>query len=142
MFKKILVHTDTSEYSRLAIFLALELAQLSGAEIILLHVTFTPEALGYALSNGIAVLQDQIEINGEQALAATLAGVNSTGQVKLRKKQRPGHPAVVILEEVELEKVDLIVMGSRGYGPMAGSVLGSVSQRVLLKGCCPVLIVK
>ncbi len=142
MFKKILVPTDTSEYSRRALFLALELAQLSGAEIILLHVTFTPEALGYALSNGIAVLQDQIEINGEQALAATLAGVNSTGQVKLRKKQRPGHPAVVILEEVELEKVDLIVMGSRGYGPMAGSVLGSVSQRVLQKASCSVLIVK
>ena len=141
MFKKIMVPTDTSEYSRRALQTALDLAKICGSEIVLLHVTFTPEALGYTLSSGITVPQDQLDINGEQALVTTLDGVE-TGLVPIRKKQKPGHPVLVILEEIAKERIDLIVMGSRGYGPIAGSVLGSVSQRVLQKALCPVMIVK
>lgn len=39
-------------------------------------------------------------------------------------------------------QADLIFMGSHGYGPLSGTVLGSVSQRVLYGAACPVLIVK
>jgi nucleotide-binding universal stress UspA family protein len=54
----------------------------------------------------------------------------------------PGHPAAAILEEIEKEAFDLVVMGSRGYGPISGSLLGSVSQHVLRRAKYPVMIVK
>jgi nucleotide-binding universal stress UspA family protein len=37
--------------------------------------------------------------------------------------------------------LDLLVMGSRGYGPMLGVLLGSVSRRVTISADCPVLVV-
>jgi nucleotide-binding universal stress UspA family protein len=37
--------------------------------------------------------------------------------------------------------LDLLVVGSRGYGPMLGVLLGSVSRRVTTSADCPVLVV-
>jgi nucleotide-binding universal stress UspA family protein len=37
--------------------------------------------------------------------------------------------------------LDLLVMGSRGYGPMLGVLLGSVSRRVTTSAYCPVFVV-
>lgn len=141
MFKNILVPTDASEPAQRALKIALEMARKYGSRIVLLHVVFTPEALGYTLSSGITVPQEEISIYGKEALTATLDGID-TGNVPIEMKQRPGHPAVAILEEIENRDFDLVVMGSRGYGPITGSLLGSISQRVLIKAACPVMIVK
>lgn len=141
MFKKILVSTDGSAYSKRAFGLALNLAKACDGELILLHVTFTPEALGYTLQVGNSALQDDLLATGEMVLKATLSDFETEG-MPLQVRQKPGHPAVSILEEAQTEKVDLIVMGNRGYGPLTGSMLGSVSQKVLHRSKCPVLIVK
>ena len=142
MFKRILVSTDASEYSRRALKTALELARSFQAEVVLLHVVYTPQAYwGYTISYGITVTQDQLDQNGELALEATLMGMDSTSVV-LNKKVKSGHPVSVILEEIKNENIDLVVMGSHGYGAISGSILGSVSQRVLQRASCPVLIVK
>jgi nucleotide-binding universal stress UspA family protein len=141
MFKKILVPTDASKNSLRAFAVAVEMARQYEAEIELLHVTFTPEALGYTLSNGVAVPQEQFNINGEQALLHTVNSI-SIENISIQQKQIPGHPAAAILNEIKKEKIDLVVMGSRGYGPLGGSLMGSVSQRVLHGAACPVLIVK
>ena len=141
MFKTILVPTDASESAQCALRIALELAKKFGSQIVLLHVVYTPEALGYTLSSGITVPQEEISIYGREALTAALAGID-TGNVPIEKKQKPGHPAAAILEEIASGQFDLVVMGSRGYGPITGSLLGSVSQRVLSKAECPVMIVK
>ena len=63
-------------------------------------------------------------------VTASLAGID-TGYVPIERKQKLGHPATAILEEIENGQFDLVVMGSRGYGTIRGSLLGSVSQRVL-----------
>lgn len=142
MFKKILVPTDASEYSRRALEKALEMARKFQAEVILLHVSYLPQAYwGYTVSYGITVTQDQLDQNGQLALEATLMGID-TSAVVLTKKVESGHPVTVILEEIQKENIDLIVMGSHGYGPISGSVLGSVSQRVVQRATCPVLIIK
>jgi nucleotide-binding universal stress UspA family protein len=142
LFKKILVPTDASEYSRRALNMALELARSFQSEVVLLHVSYTPQAYwGYTISYGITVTQEQLDQNGELALEATLVGID-TAPVVLNKKVESGHPVSIILEEIQKENIDLIVMGSHGYGPISGSVLGSVSQRVLQRASCPVLIIK
>lgn len=142
MFKKILVPTDASEYSRRALKMALELARSVQAEIVLLHVSYTPQAYwGYTISYGITVTQEQLDQNGELALEATLTGIDSE-QVVVNKRVESGHPVTIILEQIKKENIDLVIMGSHGYGAIAGSVLGSVSQRVLQRVSCPVLIIK
>ena len=110
MFKRILVPTDASEYSRRALEMALELARSFQAEVILLHVSYTPQAYwGYTISYGITVTQEQLEQNGELAIEATLVGMDSTSVV-LHKKVESGHPVTIILEEMKKENIDLIVM--------------------------------
>lgn len=142
MFKKILVPTDASDYSRRALQTALEMARTFNAEVTLLHVSFTPQAFwGYAISYGITITQEQLYQNGELAIEATLADIDIEG-VTLHKKVEAGHPVSVIMKFIKENNVDLVVMGSHGYGVIAGSVLGSVSQRVLQRVDCPVLIVK
>ncbi|MHB8074289.1 universal stress protein [Desulfosporosinus fructosivorans] len=142
MYKRIMVPTDASEYSRRALIAALEIARKFQAEVVLLFVTYTPEAYwGYNPAYTIEISKEQIEETGDQTLRATVVGIDM-GDVPLKKKKIQGHPSTVILEEIHNENIDLVVMGSHGYGPIAGAVLGSVSQRVLRKSTCPVLIVK
>lgn len=142
MFKKILVATDASEYSRRALQTALELAQKFQAKIILLFVGYTPEAYwGYNMAYTIEITREQVEERGKLTLEATLEGID-VNDVSLEKKVIQGHPSSVIIDAVVKENIDLVVMGSHGYGPIAGAVLGSVSQRVLRRAACPVLIVK
>ncbi len=142
LFKKILVPTDASEFSRRALKAAIDLAQTVQAEIELLHVSFTPQAFwGYTISYGITVTQDQLDKSGDLALEATLTGID-TSKVVITKTLKSGHPVTVILDEIKNEEIDLIIMGSHGYGAITGSVLGSVSQRVLQRAGCPVLIIK
>ncbi|KLU59033.1 TRAP-T-associated universal stress protein TeaD [Peptococcaceae bacterium CEB3] len=142
MFKKILVPTDASENSRRALKTALELAKLFRAELELLFVSYIPESFWtYNVDYSFSLSPEQIEQGGEQALKATLEGIDASN-VPLSQKQVKGHPATMIVAEVKKENIELIVMGSRGYGPITGSILGSVSQRVLQQAKCPVLIVK
>jgi nucleotide-binding universal stress UspA family protein len=51
-----------------------------------------------------------------------------------------GDPADRILELARMRDVDLIVVGSRGLGPIAGTLLGSVSREVLQHADRPVLV--
>ncbi len=141
MFKKILIPTDASKYSRHALETGLNIARESGAEIILLHVTYTPSAyLGYNVSYGVGVSQGDLNNMGKLALETTLSGLD-TGDVPIHTHLESGYPASVILAVIKNYGVDLVVMGSHGHGPVM-SVLGSVSLRVLSHAPCPVLIVK
>jgi nucleotide-binding universal stress UspA family protein len=53
-----------------------------------------------------------------------------------------GTPGTQISDAAGIEKVDLIVMGSRGVSDFAGLFLGSVAHQVLNKAECPVFITK
>jgi nucleotide-binding universal stress UspA family protein len=51
-----------------------------------------------------------------------------------------GDPAGKLLEAAETG-VDLLVLGSRGFGPVMRLLVGSVSSRVIREAPCPVLVV-
>lgn len=139
--KKILVATDASEYSRQALKSALELARKFHSEIELLFVMYKPLVYNASLLDGQVDPPFQSEQSAEQALKATLQGID-VSDVTVIKKIVQGKPANMILQEIENENIDLVVMGSHGYGVISGALLGSVSQRVLHGAKCSVLIAK
>jgi nucleotide-binding universal stress UspA family protein len=53
-----------------------------------------------------------------------------------------GRPATMIVERAADFRAELVVMGSRGHGPLASMLLGSVSAEVVDHAPCPVLVVR
>jgi len=139
--KKILVPTDVSEHSRRALNIALELARKFNAEVELLFVVADRVIYSFGEADIYVASSEQVEKEGELALKSMLKEIDISG-ISLNKKTLHGNPSKVILQEVENEAIDLVVMGSHGYGAVVGSVLGSVSQKVLHGARCAVLIAK
>src|SRR6185436_7045217 len=57
------------------------------------------------------------------------------------EKTVSGQPAHLIAERAKQSGADLILTGTRGHGPIAGLLLGSVTARLLVVAPCPVLVV-
>jgi nucleotide-binding universal stress UspA family protein len=53
-----------------------------------------------------------------------------------------GRPARVIVDEAHRFRADLVIVGSRGHGPVSSLVLGSVSAEVVDHAPCPVLVAR
>jgi len=63
------------------------------------------------------------------------------GTVMIEKEVLFGEPYENILEIAEKEKVDLIVMGNRGFSKIKRFFIGSVAQKVISEAPCPVLVI-
>jgi nucleotide-binding universal stress UspA family protein len=61
-------------------------------------------------------------------------------ELRAQPVHEKGDPAERLLERAE-QGVDLLVLGSRGHGPVMRALLGSVSAKVIRRATCPVLIV-
>ncbi len=94
----------------------------------------------------LVTVQMQAALAGEllEDLREEFRGVLERGLSELDQKTeakavlREGDPAKVLAEQgIEL---DLLVMGSRGYGPVRGALLGAISSAVMRTAPCPVLI--
>ena len=137
--KQFLVPIDGSEGSNAAIDEALDLAQEVGAHVTFAFVRKPPSSLlGYPyyerlLSAELAKARATIDAAGSKALDA---GIDSRSEIL------EGDPVDEILSFADNERADLIVMGSRGRGALAGALLGSVSSGVAQHASVPVLIAK
>jgi nucleotide-binding universal stress UspA family protein len=77
----------------------------------------------------------------KQALAEALTLLEGI-DAKVDTHTLEGDPASEILNFARKQNVDLIVIGSRGWGGVRSMLLGSVSDRVLHGAHCPVLVVR
>jgi nucleotide-binding universal stress UspA family protein len=89
---------------------------------------------------GTAIVRE-LEEDGKAILAKGEEAVKAQGiPVETRLKQ--GVPAEELLRAAADEKVDLIVLGSRGLSQVRAFFLGSVSDKVSHHAKCPTLIVR
>lgn len=79
---------------------------------------------------------------GERVLEAARRFLDEKGVTEVTTTLEDGDPAKRVLEAVERENADLVVLGSRGVGPLNELLLGSVSHRVANLAKCPCLVVK
>jgi nucleotide-binding universal stress UspA family protein len=135
--KKILVPVDFSDASAGAVRHAVGLSRHFVAEIELLHVFqsmhFTAGALDGAY---IPWIPEEMEQRARQELDRFLA--DELDGETVRRVFSEGDPARRIVEFAESEKVDLIAMPTRGYGPFRRFILGSVTAKVLHDAESPV----
>jgi nucleotide-binding universal stress UspA family protein len=152
---QILVAVDGSDYSLRAARLGAEILTGSASgTLTLLYIAKTQMGLEWYQGPGTNL--DQVPEQERQALDEAfkkgqdiLAHAQMVCQdllkdtaVRLETLIVPGDPAQKIIENAEKKPGHIIVMGSRGAGPLKGALLGSVSQKVLASSPVPVLIVK
>ena len=136
MFRKILVAVDGSQHARAALDLAVDLAQRYQASLCVLHAfPHVSDLLGTPHYESLLAARSMI---GQQLLESAQTQVGDTVVVETQLIEGP--PAPAILRVAEEEGCDLIVIGSRGRGQIAGILLGSVSSTVAQRAHCPVLI--
>ncbi len=139
MFTKILLATDGSDSAAEAARYTSQLARLTGAEVIVLHAyPRVPAFLGEP--NFSQLIHENLE-EADRIVVPVVeqlvdAGIDASAEIM------EGPPAEAILAVSEGSGCDLIVLGTRGYGQLAGMLLGSVSHKVLANATLPVLVVR
>lgn len=125
---------DGTPSSRAAVAEAAELAARVGASMRIVSVSEPiPPTLGP--SSGAPPL-----VRGDLQEVLHDAVAELPGDVRALPVHERGDAAQRLLEQAG-EGVDLLVLGSRGFGPVMRLMLGSVSARVIREAPCPVLVV-
>jgi len=136
MFEKVVVGIDGSASGSPVIEAAARLSASTGAGLILVHAA--------ELSYGRTAPHHEAVKVGSEILAeaeAAVKGLGGTVAKLVDEEVGLKGPAGVLDDVAVKQKADLIVIGTRGRGVWVGSVLGSVSQRLLHNPPCPVLVI-
>jgi nucleotide-binding universal stress UspA family protein len=136
MFTKIVWATDGSKAAQRALPVAVELAE-SGGTLFVVHA----DAHTGGRAGGYSALADEDDVRKQlEASAASLVadGIPTEFRVVSGVNRDPGD---LVAEAARELGADVIVVGTRGHGRVAGMLLGSVTQRLLHVAPCPVLAV-
>jgi nucleotide-binding universal stress UspA family protein len=138
---RILVPTDFSDCATRALEYAIELASKLSASIVLLHVylppvVYMPDGI-WALPQGAPNVHDKLRAALEALAARTRQAASRPVEIALAE----GDPAKEIVKAATDYACDLIVIGTHGRTGLSHLVLGSVAEKVVQRGHCPVLTV-
>ena len=140
MFEKVLLAVDGSDHALHAARTAADLARTLNAKEfrIVVAYDFIPPYLGEPN------MQYAIDARMDEAKSILEDAVKEVGKLpcEIHPELVEGSAAQVIIEVATTRESNLIVMGSRGLGTLAGLLLGSTSQKVVAHAPCPVLIVR
>jgi len=142
---RILLATDGSEEAELATLRAIDIAEKTDSELRVVHVGVLPSFLAsYPGTLGYDhKLYEQIEEEASKLLRKLSWRVKVAGGNVAGAHLRMG--VQVELEIVALAKelgADLIVMGCRGHRGIRRAIQGSISNGVIRRAPCPVLVVR
>lgn len=126
---------DGSEEADLALAEAERMARAfkAGLRVVAVVPELTPMSF-QALD--LEKIQASIRQEYEEALNEAVAGLDE--EVTAEAVLKEGNPAATLSEQGA--ELDLIVLGSRGYGPVRGALLGAVSAQLVRTAPCPVLV--
>ena len=140
--KRILVPSDFSECSEAALKYGRALADAFGASLHLLHVVQDPYTQPWAAEAFPAPIGEMLQQWQEQARARLAESVPQADRDKVTIATLVGSPFLEIVKYAADQKVDLVVIGTHGRGPISHMLLGSVTEKVVRKAPCPVLTVR
>ena len=138
LLRLMVVGFDASPEARVTTEFAARLAVAANAvlHVIAVHEPPAPVAAGagYAIADVPPDEGRRLQREVDGVLATLPPDVRAEGQVV------SGHAAHRLVE-ASRGNVDLLVIGSRGHGPIGRTLLGSVSSEIVRSAPCPVLVV-
>jgi nucleotide-binding universal stress UspA family protein len=139
MYEKILVAVDHSEITPRVLDAARGLASLSNGEVWVIHLR-ERETVGKTglLASRESAGQSEADVTSVVD-SLTKAGITAHAVVR---DAVFGHAAREIVTEAQERGADVIVMGSRGRGDLAGLVLGSTAHKVIHLADRQVMVVR
>jgi nucleotide-binding universal stress UspA family protein len=139
MFTKVVWATDGSQHADRALDCAVEVAKRDGAA---LHVVHVVEKLISGRASGLDAFANEDEIRAKvERQARSIQNDNGLRTSVHVVAGLSNHIADQIVEIAGQAGAPLIVVGTRGRGPLGSLLLGSVTQRLLHVASCPVLAV-
>jgi nucleotide-binding universal stress UspA family protein len=147
--ERILVGVDGSAPSFKAVNFAADLAGKYNTELILLTVVphlspeLDPVVEEYARVEHLPVREAELSLTtADNVLDKARREARAKGITRISAAPSFGDPAEAIIKAARDREADLIVVGSRGHGRLAGLLLGSVAQKVISLAHRPVLVVR
>jgi len=145
--KRILLPTDGSENAIRAGEYAISLADLSGADIIVLNVIDT-----YYLE---AIPQQDVRESVDEELRASVKKAIERFEAKIEENKcngtcqnvnfkiliKEGKPADVILKTIEEENIDQVIIGKSGKHGLERFLLGKTTDKVVKQAKVPVNVI-
>ena len=144
---KILLATDGSLEAERAIGAAVMLSERLGSELHVVYVEPMPDPVSWPearfMSPGLEVdIREQAEGAAREKLEGEAEKIRKTGGDVSGVHAVAGRPDAEIVRVAEELGAGLVVLGSRGLGPVRRAVVGSVSLSVVHHSHCSVLVVR
>lgn len=136
--QRIAVGYDHSPEADAALRAAEGIALSTGATLRVITVVEPPVPVGTGLGYGYADLLGLRDDDARGRLDDAIGELDP--RTRPEAVRRRGEPSSVLAEEATAG-IDLLVVGSRGYGPLRRALLGSVSARLMRLAPCPVLVI-
>jgi nucleotide-binding universal stress UspA family protein len=144
VYQALMVPLDGSEFGRHAIPWALAIAGPAGARVDLVHVLTPPYDIGVTDGDNL-VLADVIDSQRpatEQRLDDLANRLRVGTDVRFSSAVVEGQMADALLRYADEKAIDLIVMTTHGRSGFTRAVLGSISDQVVRRSRCPVLLAR
>lgn len=145
-YKKVLVPYDGSAHAKKAMQQAIDLVEASGGELYIASVCNIVSVMSnfdqVSIAEGCLTTQLSQDLEKQCRTDLSEAEAMVPEGVKYETRFEVGSPGPVLLQLADEIGSDLVVMGSRGLGPLKGIFMGSVSSYMVSRAKCPVLIVK
>jgi len=144
----ILLATDGSKEAQLAFASAADLSEKTGSELHVVYVGHIPlvayESPGATTLDPdlLGRMQEGAEQEARTMLEELVQRVGKAGGEVAGVHARLGRPDAQIVGVADELGAGLIVLGSRGLGPLRRALMGSVSDSVVRHAHCPVLVVR
>ena len=138
MYRRILVAVENSPADRTIVSHVQELASLTGAEILLVHV-----ADGWAARHFDQLkLRESEEMKTDRAYLEGLASELTAAKLKVSTELAMGDPATELIRLAEERKVDLIAMSTHGHRFLNDLLRGTTVSKVRHIVKVPVLLLR
>lgn len=145
MYKRILVPTDGTERSALALETALRLARLGGGSIIGVHacapMILAPDPAVVEDPSRGAWRRERVQL-AQDALAYVTRRAREESVPASTELSRLDRPWEAVIQAARDHGCDLIVMAAHGREGLVARLLGSETQKVLTHSAIPVLVVR
>ena len=143
--KRIIVPLDGSDFSFRAAQYAINLARLTGGEILCIHAIADLPYIKYMAPAGLTVpryIQEAKKQTDEWFSQVKSRAAKEGAKITAETIFSTPSIAESIINYASEQKADLIVIGTRGRSGLKRLVLGSVASAVVVHASCPVLVVR